>query len=124
MKRSQYIQLVLIGSSLVLLSACDQKTEESKSNKTPDTALNAPQAQVYMSKEECEKIHGEGKCNAKPNESGSGSIFMPMIAGYMLGSMLNQPTVSPHPGAANSQEDSARRGGFGGQAKRYFSAGG
>jgi uncharacterized protein YgiB involved in biofilm formation len=77
-----------------------------------------------MSKEECEKIHGEGKCNAKPNGSGSGSIFMPMVAGYMMGSMLNKPTISPQPGTANPQQDSTQRGGFGGQAKRYFSAGG
>lgn len=123
MKRSKYIQLVLIGSSLVFLSACDQKQEESKENKT-DTALNAPHPQVYMSKEECEKIHGEGKCNAKPNESGNGSIFMPLMAGYMMGSMLNKPAVPPSAGVAAPQQDSPQRGGFGSQAKRYSSAGG
>lgn len=123
MKRSSCIQLVLIGSSLVFLSACDQKPEESKTSKAIDT-LNAPHPQTYMSKEDCEKVHGEGKCNAKPNEAGGGNIFMPMVAGYMLGSMLNKPATPSSPGVTTRQQDPTQRGGFGGQAKRYFNAGG
>ena len=47
-----------------------------------------------------------------------GSLFMPMILGYTLGSMMNRPAA---PGA---QVDTTRRGGFGGQAPRYAGAGG
>ncbi|WP_052046100.1 DUF1190 domain-containing protein [Candidatus Paracaedibacter symbiosus] len=123
MKRSHSIKLVLIGSTLVFLSACDEKPESSKANKTAATAFDAPQTETYMSKEECEKIHGEGKCGAQPHASGSGSVFMPMMAGYMLGSMFNQPKSAPA-ATINSEQDNTRRGGFGGQAKRYSSAGG
>ena len=63
------------------------------------------------------------KCGSKPHESGRGNIFMPLVTGYMLGSMLNQPKGGPAPvGPAATQADT-RRGGFGGQAPRFSSAG-
>lgn len=125
MKRSSSIKLVLIGSSLVFLSACDQKPDESKANTKALAAVKAPHSETFTSKEECEKVYGEGKCGSKPHESERGSVFMPLVAGYMLGSMLNQPRS----GATNSvgtnvQEQQARRGGFGGQAPRYSSSAG
>lgn len=111
MKRSSSIKLVLIGSSLVFLSACDQKPEESKTN-----AHAAHPVKTFTSIEECEKAYGAGKCGSKPSEGG-GSLFMPMMAGYMLGSMMNRPAVP------SAQVDTTTRGGFGGQAPRYASAG-
>jgi uncharacterized protein YgiB involved in biofilm formation len=124
MKKSSYIQLVLMSSSLVFLSACDQKPEGSSLDQEK-SSLNQPSPPTYMNKEECERTHGEGKCNTKLNESGTGSVFMPMIAGYMLGSLLNKSTSSPSVAAApSSTREGAQRGGFGGQAKKYFNAGG
>lgn len=117
MKRSSSIKLVLIGSGLVFLSACDQKSEESKTNAPAQAALNAHPTETFTSLEECEKTYGAGKCGTKPREGG-GSLFMPMILGYTLGSMMNRPA------APSAQADTTRRGGFGGQAPRYAGAGG
>ena len=124
MKRSASIKLVLIGSTLVFLSACDQKPEDSKTNSSANAALKAPHSETFMNKEECEKVYGEGKCASQPRESGQGSIFMPMVAGYMLGSMMNQSKVGPAPVGPAATQAETRRGGFGGQAPRYSSAGG
>ena len=117
MKRSSSIKLVLIGSGLVFLSACDQKPAESKTNEHAQAALNTHPTETFTSLEECEKTYGVGKCGTKPREGG-GSLFMPMILGYTLGSMMNRPA------ALGAQVDATRRGGFGGQAPRYAGAGG
>jgi hypothetical protein len=92
MKRSSSIKLVLIGSGLVFLSACDQKPVESKTNEHAQAALNAHPSETFTSLEECEKTYGAGKCGTKPREGG-GSLFMPMILGYTLGSMMNRPAL-------------------------------
>lgn len=42
----------------------------------------------YTSLAECEKQHGSNACQSSKNSSGS-SIFLPMVAGFMVGQMLS-----------------------------------
>ena len=43
----------------------------------------------YSSKEDCEGDFGAGKCETAPYRTASGgSVFMPLMMGYMMGSML------------------------------------
>ena len=47
----------------------------------------------YESKELCEKEHGAGNCGGDPaaqQNSGGGFSFMPLLVGYMMGSMLSR----------------------------------
>ncbi|AGT08700.1 DUF1190 domain-containing protein [Paracoccus aminophilus] len=51
----------------------------------------------YESKELCEQEHGVGKCGGDPtqqqqaqNGGGGGFSFMPLLVGYMMGSMLSR----------------------------------
>lgn len=55
----------------------------------------AETAPRYNSKELCEAEHGAGQCGADPaqqvqNSGGGGGIFMPMLTGFLLGSMLSR----------------------------------
>jgi uncharacterized protein YgiB involved in biofilm formation len=57
--------------------------------------ISDEQAPRYARKEDCEAELGVGNCEERQTTSG-GSIFMPLIMGYMLGNMLsnnrfNQP---------------------------------
>ena len=115
-KRSRHVALFLAGSAVLALAACEEeKTDaaafpdlascvaEAKSGNLffteQDCQTQFAQAQQeyletaprYESKELCEQEHGAGNCEGDPtaqNQSGGGSIFMPMLMGYMIGSML------------------------------------
>ena len=164
MKRSRLIKLALLG---VALTACDQKSppkeehkgapqingqvfkDEAECQKTysaevchktfeESKKIHAQTAPKFNSKEECEKLHGVGKCTESPHSSGGGGgIFMPMMMGYMLGNMLGgRPTASPimagtagvaagaSPWASRAPAAPVQRGGFGNASRSYSSAGG
>src|SRR5690606_21642097 len=58
-------------------------------------------APKYLTKQECETDFGSGQCETAPQQTTSGgSLFMPMMMGYMMGSMMNR-------GAANFQQPAA-----------------
>lgn len=52
---------------------------------TDDANANAPK---FANKAECEVDFGEGQCEERAQANG-GSMFMPLMAGFMLGRMLN-----------------------------------
>lgn len=115
-KRSRTVALVIVGAAAFGLTGC--KEEQTDARAFPDvTSCKAAAAQGslffteadcdtafaeaqaahletaprYESKELCEAEHGEGNCGGDPAASaggGMGSIFLPLFAGYMLGSML------------------------------------
>lgn len=115
-KRSRHVALFLAGSAVLALAACEEeKTDaaafpdlascvaEAKSGnlffteqdcQTQFAAAEATHLETaprYDSKQLCEQEHGAGNCEGDPtaqNQSGGGSIFMPMLMGYMIGSML------------------------------------
>src|SRR5690606_5655543 len=53
-------------------------------------SLHVEAAPRYDSIAVCEEQHGVGACGSEPPATlgGSGSIFMPLLAGYLIGSML------------------------------------
>jgi uncharacterized protein YgiB involved in biofilm formation len=115
-KRSRHVALFLAGSAVLALAACEE--EKTDAAAFPDLASCVAEAKSgnlffteqdcqtqfaaaeqthletaprYDSKQLCEQEHGAGNCEGDPtaqNQSGGGSIFMPMLMGYMIGSML------------------------------------
>ena len=108
MKKSKTIRLVLLCSTGLTLSACDPSPSSDatffstvedciavKSGSTcrdgfakseQDFVAEAPR---FTNQEECETDFGAGNCETR--RSGSGSFFMPMMMGYMMGNAFNRP---------------------------------
>jgi len=112
MKRSKKAALVLmVPVATLLLAGCGEEREQAMVFTDPSecsaAALNSaaqceadyaaaqtlhPQvAPKYENKEECETDFGAGKCETAPQQTSSGgSVFMPMMMGYMMGQMFNR----------------------------------
>jgi len=108
MKKSRSIRLVLLGSAGITLAACGDDgppqdaqfyssvadcaavydTATCESVKAEAEQKFAEEAPKFTRKEECEAEFGPGNCETQQASSG-GSIFMPMMMGYMMGSMLS-----------------------------------
>jgi len=116
MKRTSVMKVMTIGLvtvSAFALSACQDETStastfkdvnqcvsaaksvdatfteaDCKSGFTAAQAENASTAPRYDAMAVCEEQHGPAACVAEQRADGS-SVFMPMMMGYMVGSMLN-----------------------------------
>lgn len=122
MKRSKKAALVLmVPVATLLLAGCGEEREQAMVFTDPSecsaAALNSaaqcdadyaaaqalhPQvAPKYLNKEECEVDFGAGQCETAPQQTTSGgSVFMPMMMGYLAGQMMNR-------GGANLQQPAA-----------------
>ncbi|OYU38335.1 MAG: hypothetical protein CFE33_15805 [Pseudorhodobacter sp. PARRP1] len=115
MKRSHHVALALLGAAAFGIAACTE--EKTEANAFPDKAsclaaakpdgwfsaadcetafaeaqkLLEETAPRYESRELCEAEHGAGACgaDAAANNSGGGSVFMPLLMGYMIGQALS-----------------------------------
>lgn len=115
-KRSRHVALFLAGTAVLTLAACEEEKTEAAAfpdlqsciaeAKTGNLFFTEQDCQTqfaaaeqthletaprYDSKQLCEQEHGAGNCEGDPtaqNQSGGGSIFMPLLMGYMIGSML------------------------------------
>jgi len=108
MKKSGSIRLVLLGGASVVLAACDDGGLPSKdahfypsvnectadlgAKACEDAKAAADKAHVaeaprFDEKQQCEQEFGSGNCESR-QEAGGGSFFMPMMMGYMVGSMM------------------------------------
>lgn len=116
MKRSRTVSLGILGAAAFGLAACQQE-EQTEAAAFPDEksciaaadqngwfsredcattfaeakALHAQTAPRYESRELCEQEHGPEACAGDPaaaTGSGGGSIFMPLLAGYLIGQAL------------------------------------
>ncbi|TQS73621.1 DUF1190 domain-containing protein [Rhodobacteraceae bacterium] len=114
-KRSRTVALAIVGAASFALAGCQE--EEVDAQAFPDReschqaaqsggmfsdaecdkafaeaeALHVESAPRYDSRAVCEEQHGEGACGTEAqatNGGGSGSIFMPLLAGYLIGNML------------------------------------
>ena len=114
-KRSRTVALTILGAASFALAGC--REEQVDAQAFPDLAscqaaaaegglftaseceqtfaeaeqLHVESAPRYDSLQVCEEQHGVGNCGSEDQQvsnGGSGSIFMPLLAGYMIGSML------------------------------------
>lgn len=113
-KRSRTAALVIVGAASFTLAGCRDETvdaqafpdlqscldavgagslfsgEDCRTAFAQAQALNVETAPRYDSLQVCEQQYGEGNCGteAQATSGGSGSIFMPLLAGYLMGNML------------------------------------
>lgn len=113
-KRSKTVAITILGAAAFTLAGCQE--EQVDASAFPDlqsctaqaqngatftpqdcdaafaeaNALHVETAPRYDSIAVCEEQHGQGNCGseATATNGGSGSIFMPLIAGYLIGNML------------------------------------
>ena len=110
MKRWNSISIALLaGVSVIALSACEEPTVDAAVFESLQQCLENPDmdpdqcrqsfdaarsqhsavAPKYTSAQDCQADFGEGRCEQAPYRTqGGGSIFMPLMMGYMMGSML------------------------------------
>lgn len=117
MKRSRSIQLVLMGTVPLLLSACDDGSQQATgtlayqdlqqcisdgkvgADVCEKAYAEAVQAQYrngphYGTLAECQAQFGWDQCH--PVHTSSGSWFMPALAGFMIGRALSGPSYQYH----------------------------
>lgn len=122
-KRSRTVALFLVGAAVFALAGCAEEDVDASafpdlqsckdaanaggafSSLDCDTAFAAAQqlqvetAPRYDSLEVCEAQHGVGSCGDEAQvtgTSGGGGIFMPLLAGYLIGNMISRgATASP-----------------------------
>ena len=125
MKRSGHVALAILGAAAFGLAGCQETATDAASFPDLDSCLKAATqdgwftaddcrttfaeaellheetAPRYDSAALCEEQHGEGNCqpdaSASPAGGGGGSIFMPLMMGYLLGSALSggRPVAQP-----------------------------
>jgi len=108
MKRSKSLKLVLMSATALALTACDNPEEVAifenveqcvkqdgfgmeacEANLKKAEAEHIRVAPKYKSIEDCQADFGEEKCEVAPQKtSEGGSVFMPLMMGYMMGNML------------------------------------
>lgn len=112
LKRSKKAALVLmVPVATLLLAGCGEESQQAMVFSDPsecsaaglnDTAqcnadyaaaqaLHPQVAPKYLNKQECEVDFGAGNCETAPQQTTSGgSVFMPMMMGYLAGQMMNR----------------------------------
>jgi uncharacterized protein YgiB involved in biofilm formation len=73
-----------------LKADCDTAAEKVAA----DHQASAPR---YTDPKSCEAMHGVGNCEPRRASSGIGDVFMPAMAGFMLGQALSGGFGSPQP---------------------------
>lgn len=142
-KRSSYVKLSLLGAAAFSLAACKQEppvdavmfpsvaecqsaaTQPAATISAADCEKAFAEAQAehertapkYDEAKLCEEEHG-GSCYAQPNPNGGGgSVFLPLMAGMMLGNMMSG-------GSSMGRSYSHSQPMFQTKDKRYGTAGG
>ena len=108
MKRSKTLRLAVLGAGTLALTACDDPQEaavfedveqcmsqEGFDRETCEAHFRKAEAEhvrvspKYIDKADCEADFGAGQCEIAPvRTTTGGSVFMPMMMGYMMGNML------------------------------------
>ncbi|SPF81639.1 DUF1190 domain-containing protein [Pseudoprimorskyibacter insulae] len=113
-KRSKTAALFIVGAAAFALSGCKEEKVDAQAFPDLDAcirsakadnlfseadctsafaeaqALHVETAPRYDSLQVCEEQYGEGNCGSEQQATsgGSGSIFMPLLTGYLIGNML------------------------------------
>ncbi len=117
-KRSRVVPLALMGAAAFGMAACQDESVESATFPTKEECLaTAGAADNWWTAEDCEtnfaaaldehersapryadaalcEEEHEGACYEQPGSAGGGSIFLPLVAGYMMGNMLANTNAS------------------------------
>ena len=109
MTRSRSIALVMLGAGSIVLTACDEPQVDANVFRDVEQCIDQPGASraaceeaygvaaaqhaavapKYVDKADCEADFGAGQCETAPYSTREGgSVFMPLMMGYMMGSML------------------------------------
>ncbi|MEM5467619.1 DUF1190 domain-containing protein [Celeribacter marinus] len=114
-KRSNRVAIAILGATAFTLAGCREDQVDAQAfpdlqsctdQVTPGGLFSAQDCEIAVAEAEtlhlesaprydslsvCEEQHGEGACGseASATQSGSGSIFMPLLSGYLIGSMLS-----------------------------------
>ncbi len=109
MKRSGAIRLVLMGTTALSLSACEEpqvdalvfrsveecqqaaelSADECRGQQATAERTHVQTSPKYASVADCEADFGAGECEIAPYQTSSGgSVFMPLMAGFMMGQLL------------------------------------
>lgn len=106
-------RVLLLGASALALAGCQEEVTDVVSFSSPDAcasagtdraaceaafaeaaAEHAETAPRYDARAVCEEQHGEGNC-AVEERPGGGSVFLPLMAGFMLGQALSGARARP-----------------------------
>ncbi|GAA3864540.1 DUF1190 domain-containing protein [Celeribacter arenosi] len=113
-KRSNRVAIAILGAAAFTLAGCREEQVDAQAFpdlkscndavtetgvfSAQDCAMAFEEAETlhieaaprYESLAVCEEQHGEGACGAEASEmqGGSGGIFMPLMAGYLIGNMM------------------------------------
>lgn len=123
MKRSKKAALVLmVPAATLMLASCGEEREQAVVFSNPTEcaqsalvsseqcqadfaaaqALHPQVAPKYLNKQECEVDFGAGNCETAPQQTSSGgSVFMPMMMGFLAGQMMGGANAQNLQGAAN-----------------------
>ncbi|MDO5612042.1 MAG: DUF1190 domain-containing protein [Paracoccus sp. (in: a-proteobacteria)] len=139
-KRSRTVALAILGSTAFALAGCrDEQTAAEAFPDEASCIASAQQGNLfytesdcrvafaqaaqdhletaprYESLELCEQEHGQGNCGGDPAQTaqggGGGSIFMPLMMGYLLGQMMGGRGVASQPLARTADGRFATPGG-------------
>ena len=113
-KRSKKVAIAIVGATAFTLAGCREEqvdasaypnvqsclddasrggtftAQDCETSFSQAETLHVESAPRYDTLEVCEEQHGEGACGteATATQGGSGSIFMPLLAGYLIGNMI------------------------------------
>ncbi|KIN71970.1 DUF1190 domain-containing protein [Sulfitobacter guttiformis] len=117
-KRSNRVAIAILGATAFTLAGCREEqvdaaafpdlqsclvdasrggiftAQDCETSFAEAQTLHVEAAPRYDSLAVCEEQHGEGACGseAAATQGGSGGIFMPLLAGYLIGNMLGGRT--------------------------------
>ena len=138
MKSRRPARIVLAGASALALAACQEEQTDATVFRNQEVCENAgvdpatcaasfeaavaehvETAPRYDAQAVCEEQHGEGNCMVE-ERPGGGSIFLPLMAGYLLGSALggglrSRPLVPGQGGVYRTTDGRVATGGLNGR---------
>jgi len=114
-RRSRQVAIVIVGAAAFSLAGCREEqvdaaafpdlqscldessrggmfsAQDCETSFAEAETLHVESAPRYDSLAVCEEQHGDGACGAEAaaTQGGSGSIFMPLLAGYLIGNMMS-----------------------------------
>lgn len=114
-KRSKRVAIAIVGATAFTLAGCSEEqvdasafpdlqsctnaaeqggmltVQECETSFAEAETLHVETAPRYDSLQVCEEQHGEGACGteAAASDGGSGSIFMPLMTGLLIGNLLS-----------------------------------